>query len=111
MPNLDAQELEPANEEQAHEPKAENDAKWQLQDVNEAHAARDRGKLPNLRPRNTLRAPNRFAACITVDDASKNFEEAIAYGMFAYVSLKNVRIVTTTYANVRERTWPYTYIR
>ena len=41
--NLDVQELEPANDEQAHEPEAEDDAKWQLQDVNQAQAARDRG--------------------------------------------------------------------
>ena len=31
-PNLDDQEVEPANDEQAHEPKAKNGAVWKLQE-------------------------------------------------------------------------------
>ena len=61
-PNLDAKEVEPANDEQARQPETENDAENHLPDVNQAPAARYGGEPRNLRPRNTLRAPNSYSA-------------------------------------------------
>ena len=78
-------------------------AKWQLQDVNQAHAAPDRGKLPNLRPRNTLRAPNRYAACITVECVQKFWRSDRVW----YVRVRFFKKCSSRNYNVRKRTRMY----